>query len=76
MTRIKLVLAQPKVFVLSEQWQVTVATMRWIINHLPILSGDTGTEDPGVQQTSVIDRMWSVANFSASGRERDLAKLV
>lgn len=49
MTRIKLVLAQPKVFVLSEQWQVTVATMRWIINHLPILSGDV-TQAPRTQE--------------------------
>lgn len=40
MTRIKLVLAQPKGFVLSGLWQVTVTAMRWIINHLPILSGD------------------------------------
>lgn len=40
MTRIKLVLARPKGFVLSGLWQVTVATMRWIINQQPILSGD------------------------------------
>lgn len=40
MTRIKLVLAQPKSFVLSELWQVTVAMMKWIINHWTILSGD------------------------------------
>lgn len=40
MTRIKLVLAQPKGFVLSELWQVTVAMTRRIINHLPIVSGD------------------------------------
>lgn len=40
MTRIKLVLAQPKGFVLSELWQVTVTMIRRIINHQPILSGD------------------------------------
>lgn len=40
MTRIKLVLAQPKGFVLSELWQVTVAMTRRIINHLPVVSGD------------------------------------
>lgn len=40
MTRIKLVLAQPRGFVLSKLWQVTVTTLRWIINHVPIPSGD------------------------------------
>lgn len=39
-TRIKLVLAQPSGFVYSEQWQVTVALMKWIINLQPICSGD------------------------------------
>lgn len=40
MTRIKLVLAQPRGFVLSKLWQVTVTTLRWLINHVPIPSGD------------------------------------
>jgi len=52
MTRIKLVLARPKGFVLSELWQVTVAMMRWIINHQPILSGDVtqATRTPEVNR--------------------------
>lgn len=53
MTRIKLVLAQPLGFVLSGLWQVTVAMMRWIINHLPILSGDV-TQAPKTRQYSFV----------------------
>lgn len=40
MTRIKLVLARPKGFVLAELWQVTVTMVRWIINHQSILYGE------------------------------------
>lgn len=46
LTRIKLVLAQPKGFVLSELWQVTVAMTRLIINHLPIVSWRYETRNP------------------------------
>lgn len=64
MTRIKLVLAQPKGFVLSELWQVNVAMTRRIINHLPIVSGDMTqrVETPA-------HRLWEHAelwSFSAS----------
>lgn len=65
MTRIKLVLAQPRGFVLSELWQVTVAMMRWIINHQPILSGDV-TQAPGTPEVSGRQYWWFVANLSAS----------
>lgn len=37
-TRIKLVLARPKGFVLSELWQVTVTMMSRIINHYSVFS--------------------------------------
>lgn len=52
MTRIKLVLARPKGFVLSELWQVTVAVTTWNINHGRTHSGDL-TQAP---QTPEVNR--------------------
>lgn len=59
MTRIKLVLAQPRGFVLSKLWQVTVTTLRWIINHVPIPSDDvtqarSGQRSEGIRCRKVL----------------------